>query len=100
MNTRPIDLVLPWVDGSDPAWRAEKNRYDTDHTVSDVRFESWDNLQYVFRGIEKFMPWVHHVFLSPGDICRTGLIHRVKDCGLSGTAIIFRPAICRRLIPM
>ena len=62
MNTRPIDLVLPWVDGSDPAWRAEKNRYDTDHTVSDVRFESWDNLQYVFRGIEKFMPWVHHVF--------------------------------------
>lgn len=62
MNTRPIDLVLPWVDGSDPAWRAEKNKYDAGHTVSDVRFESWDNLQYVFRGIEKFMPWVHRVF--------------------------------------
>lgn len=60
-NTQ-IDLVLPWVDGSDPFWRAEKNKYDTDHKVSDVRYESWENLQYVFRGIEKYMPWVHKIF--------------------------------------
>lgn len=24
MCNQPIDLVLPWVDGQDPAWRAEK----------------------------------------------------------------------------
>lgn len=63
MQNQPIDLILPWVDGNDPAWRAEKNKYDTKHKASDVRFQSWDNLQYVFRGIEKNMPWVHKVFL-------------------------------------
>ncbi len=58
----PIDIVLPWVDGSDPAWRSEKNKYDKTNAVSNVRYESWDNLQYVFRGIEKYMPWVNKVF--------------------------------------
>lgn len=57
-----IDLVLPWVDGNDPLWRAEKDKYDKNCKASDVRYESWDNLQYIFRGIEKYMPWVHKVF--------------------------------------
>lgn len=63
MQTKPIDIVIPWVDGSDILWRNEKDKYDTEHKVSDVRFQSWDNLQYVFRGIEKYLPWVHKVFL-------------------------------------
>lgn len=62
MQNGQIDLVLPWVDGSDPLWRAEKNQYDTENRVSDVRYQSWDNLQYIFRGIETYMPWVHKVF--------------------------------------
>lgn len=62
MQNIPIDLVIPWVDGSDPAWRIEKSKYDKTNAVSDVRYESWDNLQYIFRGIEKHMPWVHKVF--------------------------------------
>ena len=62
MRTHPIDIVLPWVDGNDPVWRAEKNEYDAAGSISDVRYESWDNLQYAFRGIEKYMPWVHKVF--------------------------------------
>lgn len=62
MKNNQIDLVLPWVNGNDPAWRAVKDKYDIEHRASDVRFEPWDNLQYVFRGIEKHMPWVHKVF--------------------------------------
>lgn len=62
MKNNAIDLVLPWVDSSDPLWRAEKNKYDTECGVSDVRYESWDNLQYLFRGIETYMPWIHKVF--------------------------------------
>lgn len=62
MQNIPIDLVIPWVDGNDPTWRIEKSKYDKTNAVSDVRYESWDNLQYVFRGIEKHMPWVHKVF--------------------------------------
>ena len=63
MKSDTIDLVIPWVDGNDPEWQAEKNKYDKANAVSNVRYESWDNLQYVFRGIEKYMPWVHRVFL-------------------------------------
>ncbi len=62
MKNTPIDIVLPWVDGSDPQWRAEKDKYDKNHGISEVRYESWDNLRYVFRGIEKYMPWVNKVF--------------------------------------
>ncbi len=62
MENQQIDLVLPWVNGDDPLWQAEKSKYDIAGKVSDVRYESWDNLQYVFRGIEKYMPWVHKVF--------------------------------------
>ena len=29
MNMEKIDFVLPWVDGSDPAWLAEKRRYES-----------------------------------------------------------------------
>ncbi len=62
MKNDVIDLVLPWVDSRDPLWQAEKNKYDPEHKASDVRYESWDNLQYLFRGIEAYMPWVHRVF--------------------------------------
>ena len=61
----PIDVVLPWVDDKDPNWQATKNKYSeiksTDKSSS--RYRDWDNLQYVFRGIEKSWPWVNNVFL-------------------------------------
>lgn len=57
-----IDVVLPWVDGNDPNWREMKKKYDLNSMVSDIRYESWECLQYVFRGIEKHMPWVNKVF--------------------------------------
>ena len=58
----PIDIVLPWVNGDDPKWQEEKSKYDNMHINSNIRFQSWDNLQFIFRGIEKFMPWVHKIF--------------------------------------
>lgn len=66
MNDK-IDIVLPWVDGADPEWLAEKEKWYTklhpdEKSNSNIRFESWDNLQYWFRAIEKFMPWVNKIF--------------------------------------
>ncbi|MDO4803454.1 MAG: Stealth CR1 domain-containing protein [Lachnospiraceae bacterium] len=60
-----IDFVLLWVDGSDPAWREQKNQYSpkkVDYGTNDNRFRDWDNLQYWFRGVEKYAPWVNHVY--------------------------------------
>ena len=57
-----IDVIIPWVDGNDIAWRREKKIYDLYDNVSKIRYESWDCLQYVFRGIEKNLPWVNRIF--------------------------------------
>ncbi len=59
-----IDLVIPWVDGGDEAWVAEKSRVTG--TVPDggaVRFRDWDNLHYLFRSVETFLPFIRKVHL-------------------------------------
>jgi len=58
-----IDFVLLWVDGSDRDWHLEKSKYipGYDADVSAVRYRDWDNLQYWFRGVEKYAPWVNRV---------------------------------------
>ena len=60
-----IDIVIPWVDGNDIKWQNEKNKYKQkkdEKLNNSSRFRDWDNLQYIFRGIEKFMPWVNNIF--------------------------------------
>lgn len=59
-----IDLVIPWVDGNDPAWQAEKAGYVSPAGGDDraLRYRSWDTLRYLFRGIEKNLPWVRQVY--------------------------------------
>ena len=60
-----IDFVVTWVDGNDVAWQAEKIRYSpkkTDSGNEENRFRDWGLMKYWFRGIEKFAPWVNHVY--------------------------------------
>ncbi len=74
MNTPKIDFVIPWVDGDDPDWLKEKNKYlqltDMDGCdASDERFRDWNNLRYWFRSVEKYAPWVNKVyFITWGHI--------------------------------
>ena len=52
-----IDIVIPWVDGSDPEWQIEFKKYSPDPLLCDVRFERYRDLgllKYWFRGIEEF----------------------------------------------
>lgn len=62
-----VDIVVPWVDGSDREWLQEKNKYlpkekQIDIDVGINRYRDWDNVKYIFRGIEKFCPWVNKVY--------------------------------------
>lgn len=62
-----IDIVIPWVDGADPKWLKEKNewyrRLNPDkESNSIIRYQSWDNLKYWFRAVEKYLPWVNNIF--------------------------------------
>lgn len=70
---RPIDFVLIWVDGSDPQWQAEKEKYlATEKGIIDAtqtRYRDWDNLKYWFRAVEKYAPWVNRVhFVTCGQM--------------------------------
>ena len=65
-----IDFVIPWVDGSDPNWITEKNRYiEEDGDKRNQRFRDWHLLKYWFRGVEKNAPWVNRIhFITWGHI--------------------------------
>lgn len=87
----PIDIVLPWVDDSDPDWKSERVKYLPDFQNNPNQFShyfrDWDTLRYVFRSIEFNMPWVRNVhFLTCGhlpswlDTANTKLrIHKHSD---------------------
>lgn len=64
-----IDFVLPWVDGQDPRWQAEKQRYmavdtgvATGDANNDSRYRDFGLLRYWFRAVERFAPWVNRIF--------------------------------------
>lgn len=69
-----IDFVVPWVDGADPNWLAEKKQYLSmipeacgDNTAS--RFRDWGLMRYWFRGIEQNAPWVRKIhFVTWGHL--------------------------------
>ncbi len=66
-----IDIVVPWVDGSDPAWQTEKALYsgETAGDSRNIRYRDWDTLRYWFRGVERFAPWARKVhFVTWGHI--------------------------------
>ncbi len=59
-----IDFVILWVDGNDPAWQAEKSKYQphTENENNSVnRYRDWGLLPYWFRSVEKFAPWVRKI---------------------------------------
>ena len=62
-NQSAIDIVLPWVDGNDVAWRAQMRQFvpEANDMNTESRFKNWDNLHYLLRGIENCMPWVRTV---------------------------------------
>lgn len=66
-----IDFVIAWVDGNDKEWQDERRQYQSGETQdnTEVRFRDWDNLEYWFRAVEKYAPWVNKIhFLTWGHL--------------------------------
>ncbi len=69
--TFPVDVVITWVDGHDPAWnQARLDRLaglsgtaTTRESSGQARFVSRDELRYAFRSIHLFAPWVRKIHL-------------------------------------
>lgn len=66
MSDEKIDFVITWGSNDDPEWRKQYEHYAAQYgrTVdkSVYRYRSWDTLHFLFRGIEKYAPWVNKVF--------------------------------------
>lgn len=64
-----IDFVIIWVDGNDPDWRAEREKYQKKRSDSDEsRYRDWGILRYWFRTVELYAPWVRRIhFVTNGQ---------------------------------
>lgn len=64
MDNTGIDFVLPWVDGSDPQWRKEKEQYEVKRGDDDreIRYRDFNLLKYWFRGVETNADWVGNIY--------------------------------------
>lgn len=83
----PIDAVYTWVNGSDPIWRSDRDfwyqrsiqEYDTparntqksqsngsddeDGASADNHFRDNDELRYSIRSLDKYAPWIRHIYI-------------------------------------
>ena len=60
----PIDVVVLYVDGSDPVW--QKQYKDCGYDISEssgARFRSNNQFMYLFRALTQYAPFVNRVFL-------------------------------------
>jgi hypothetical protein len=65
-----VDLVYLWVDGNDDAWKAKKNaelkkigKLPPTEVIGDCRSNDNDELLFSLRSVEKFAPWINHIFV-------------------------------------
>ncbi len=66
-----IDFVITWVDGNDPEWLKEKEKYSGKSAGDDrvKRYRDWEFLKYWFRGVEECAPWVRKIhFVTWGHL--------------------------------
>ncbi len=66
----PVDLVYLWCDGKEAAFAKRKAAYmnqtedtDAEESFSNKRFLDNEELRYSLRSIEKYAPWIHHIFI-------------------------------------
>ena len=62
-----IDLVITYVDSSDPEWRKQHNQtcYKLNRlpVAESVRFREWNTLKFIMRGTQLYMPWIRKIHL-------------------------------------
>ena len=63
-ESEPIDLVITWVNGSDPTFKEEVLKWTNAKMGTETnRFYDMDQLKYLLRSVEKYTPWIRYIFL-------------------------------------
>jgi hypothetical protein len=72
-TTTPIDAVIPWVDGSDPAHKSRLDAYlqSTNQRpsgdASPTRFHNAGELDYCIAALLRFAPWIRTIYIVTDD---------------------------------
>ena len=56
-----IDFVIPYINPADSNWLEQYRQHTKDEI--DCRFRDWGVLPYVFRSIERHIPWINQLVL-------------------------------------
>ena len=56
-----MDILIPFVTSDDPVWKAEIAKYSP--LFDESRYRDYGTLKYLFRGVEKFMPFIDRIVL-------------------------------------
>lgn len=70
-----VDLVYMWVDGNDPEWQAKRNQYvggsanQSQEVVGAARWRDNDELRFSLRSVEKYAPWINHIYIVTDGQC-------------------------------
>lgn len=61
----PIDFVVTWVDDTDVEWQKQRQLYSQEEQDDkpETRFRDTGLFKYWFRTVEKYTPWVNHIYL-------------------------------------
>ena len=59
----PIDVVFTWVNGSDPIQQENLRKYKGNPERLTIMYRDYGTLRFAMRSIEKFAPWINHIFL-------------------------------------
>ena len=69
-ESKQIDVVYTWCDGSDPEFQRIKqetakkeNLQITVVNADKYRYQDNDELKYSLRSVEKYAPWVNHIYI-------------------------------------
>lgn len=73
----PIDMVYMWVDGNDEQWKAKQRKYkpaeavvgESTQTLSAARWRENDELRYSLRSVERYAPWINHIYIVTDNQC-------------------------------
>ena len=63
IGSSDIDAVITYVNSSDSEWVGDYIKATKLHRPNPVRFRSWGTLQYLMRGIDKYMPFIRNIIL-------------------------------------
>jgi len=99
----PVDVVLPWVDGSDPALAARRAQYATGDALSNeevggsTRYASVGEIRWCVASLLRYAPFVRKVFIVTdgqdpdlGGMLRAYFPERVDDVVVVDHRVIFR----------